>query len=181
MKPEISLIISVIIAFIGWIIAIYNLNKIKKNNERDFLEKTLSFFDEGKNTRSIATTYINNVWLKKRKYDGIIVPVLISQLKKLLNKDETIKNYYDDIIEILKLLYKYIQISDNLKNESELIFNVILNRIIKDYPNNSHSYNKPISIDYNDTQKDHKLFIWLKRFKSHVPDKYIQLIRSKRI
>jgi hypothetical protein len=154
--------ISFAISFAGFSIAVTALKENIKNNERDSVQKTLSFFEEGKNTRYIATTYIKNRWLKERKYDVIIVPALIQQLRILIYKIDLSLTEWVDVSEILELLHEYVQISHNAESYREEI------RIIIDSTIGNYRIKNNRTVDMGSMIID-VLSVWVYRFESCKP------------
>jgi len=118
-------IIPILISSIALMMSYYNMTDNKKNNDSDSLQKTLSFFEQGKNTKPIAIAYIKNIWIKKREHDDIIIPVLISELRILLKINVLSVNNFEYHNDILFLLNLYIQISDNCEMHRKEIHSIL--------------------------------------------------------
>ena len=96
------------LAIAGWVLAITQFmithRETKNKNENDLLEKTLNSFGKGAQSRSIAISLVEGVWIKQNKNLDIILPVLISQAQFLLSATDNPDAEERNLIRILFLI-----------------------------------------------------------------------------
>jgi hypothetical protein len=72
----------------GWIVAVLTLGigylERKAAREEDRLTKTLDYFVGGSQRRSIGISMLEGVWLTRRRYHKILVPLVANQIVYLL-------------------------------------------------------------------------------------------------
>jgi hypothetical protein len=118
------------IAFGGWLLAMFqfvltHLEGRKKNDE-ELLEKTLGYFERGTQARSIGISLVSAIWLKKKKYLEVIVPVLVSQLIYLLTDAEDFGQERRNLVRLVFLLDDCMSYSLDPQNESIEVMEAIL-------------------------------------------------------
>ena len=98
------------LAIAGWLLAIsqflFTHRETKNKNENDLFEKTLNYFGKGAQSRAIAISLTEGVWLKQKKNLDIILPVLISQALFLLTATDNPEPEERNVIRILFLINK---------------------------------------------------------------------------
>ncbi|TXI30055.1 MAG: hypothetical protein E6Q60_02390 [Nitrosomonas oligotropha] len=101
---------TLIIALGGWFFAIlqfaFSHTENIRKNEADLLEKTLGYFVKGMLARSIAIGLVDGIWLQKKKFIDVILPVLISQANFLLTEAEDSDQEQRNLIRLLDLIYR---------------------------------------------------------------------------
>jgi hypothetical protein len=77
----------------GWVVAIITIAigylERRQAQEEERLGKTLDYFDGGSQRRSIGISLIEGVWIKKRRFDDVIVPLVANQVVYLLLSTES--------------------------------------------------------------------------------------------
>ena len=77
----------------GWLVAIITITigylERRQAREEERLGKTLDYFDGGSQRRSIGISLIEGLWIKKRRFHDIIVPLIANQIVYLLLSTES--------------------------------------------------------------------------------------------
>ncbi len=119
------------LAFGGWVLAIgqffFTYRETKRKNEVELLEKTLGYFERGTQARSIAISLVDGIWLKKKKYIGVILPVLISQVNFLLSEADEYAQESRNLIRLLTLVEKCLPMAIDVGSETAEISEAIIN------------------------------------------------------
>lgn len=135
----------IIAAFAGWVLAFlqffFTFRAASEKNEAELLEKTLHYFNQGTQARSIGISLVEGIWWKRKKNLDIILPVLISQVLHLLTESKESPQDSRNLIRLLTLIerllpyaspgsYELAEISEALlfgaQKESGLTSNVTL-------------------------------------------------------
>lgn len=86
-------IFSWVVAAGGWLVAIITIaigyHERRQAREEERLRRTLDYFVGGSQRRSIGISLIEGVWIKKRRFDDIIVPLVANQVVYLLLSTES--------------------------------------------------------------------------------------------
>jgi hypothetical protein len=86
-------LIGFVVAAGGWSVAIITITigylERSRAREEERLGRTLDYFDGGSQRRSIGISLIEGVWVKKRRFDDIIVPLVANQVVYLLLSTES--------------------------------------------------------------------------------------------
>lgn len=118
------------IAFGGWLLALIQFVlkhfEGKKKKDEELLEKTLGYFERGTQARAIGISLIESVWLKRKKYLEVIVPVLVSQLNFLLTEAEGNRQEERNLIRLLCLIEKCLPYASDTTNETIEVSEAIL-------------------------------------------------------
>ena len=111
----------IILAFAGWFFAItqfvFTYRETRDKNESELLEKTLNYFNQGAQARTIGISLVEGVWLKKQKNLDIILPVLISQVLYLLTEAKDSAQESRNVIRLLHLIEKALPHANHYGNE----------------------------------------------------------------
>lgn len=70
------------------------------------LEKTLNYFNQGAQARTVGISLVEGIWLKRKKNLNIILPVLIAQALNLLTQEKLEAQEQRSIARILLLIEK---------------------------------------------------------------------------
>lgn len=100
----------IVVAIAGWLLAIlqfaFTYREARDKNEAELLEKTLHYFNEGTQARTIGISLVEGVWWKRKKNLNIILPVLISQVLYLVTEAEDTPQDNRNLIRVLSLIEK---------------------------------------------------------------------------
>lgn len=100
----------IVVAIAGWLLAIsqfaFTFREAKEKNEAELLEKTLHYFNQGTQARTIGISLVEGIWWKRKKNLDIILPVLISQVLYLVTEAEDTPQDNRNLIRLLHLIEK---------------------------------------------------------------------------
>lgn len=109
------------LAIAGWVLAItqfiFSFRETKLKNENELLEKTLNYFGKGAQSRAIAISLTEGVWIKQEKNLDIILPVLISQAHFLLTATDNPEPEERNLIRIFYLIEKCLPYASDVGSE----------------------------------------------------------------
>ena len=98
------------VAIAGWLLAIlqfaFTFREARDKNEAELLEKTLHYFNQGTQARTIGISLVEGVWWKRKRNLDIILPVLISQVLFLVTEAEDTPQDNRNLIRLLVLIEK---------------------------------------------------------------------------
>lgn len=98
------------IGITGWLLAAvqfaFNFREAKEKNESELLEKTLYYFNQGTQARTIGISLVEGIWWKRKKNLDIILPVLISQVLHLVTEAKDTPQDSRNLIRLLGLIEK---------------------------------------------------------------------------
>ncbi|MGF1778632.1 hypothetical protein [Vibrio nomapromontoriensis] len=101
---------TILIAIAGWLLAIlqfvFTFREAKDKNEAELLEKTLNYFNQSAQARTIGISLVEGVWLKRKKNLSIILPVLTAQVLYLLTQEKLEAQEHRNIFRLLFLIEK---------------------------------------------------------------------------
>lgn len=124
------------LAIAGWGLAItqfiFTHHEIKSKNENDLLEKTLNYFGKGAQSRTIAISLVEGIWLKQEKNLDIILPVLISQARFLLTAADNPNAEERNLIRILSLIEKCLPYANHVGYETAEISHALFDGALSD-------------------------------------------------
>ncbi len=119
----------IFLATAGWLLAIaqfvFSHRETRTKNEYELLEKTLGYFERGAQSRAIAISLVEGVWVKRQKNLEIILPVLISQASYLLTDVDNPYVEERNLIRILYLIEKCLPFANDPLTESIEISNAL--------------------------------------------------------
>jgi hypothetical protein len=125
---------AVVIGLLGWLLAliqfVINFRENKRKNDELLLEKTLGYFERGTVARAMGISLVEAIWLQRKKYLNVIVPVLVSQIQYLLTDAENYANEGRNVIRLLFLLEKCLPYSIDPMNENIEISHIIIDAAI---------------------------------------------------
>ncbi|MDA0107785.1 hypothetical protein OH456_06500 [Vibrio sp. La 4.2.2] len=112
---------AILIALAGWFLAILQFvltfREAKDKNEAELLEKTLNYFNQGEQARSIGISLVEGIWLKRKKNLNIILPVLTAQVLHLLTQENLNAQDNRNIFRLLSLIEKLMPYATNKHTE----------------------------------------------------------------
>jgi hypothetical protein len=107
----------IVVAIAGWLLAIsqfaFTFREAKEKNEAELLEKTLNYFNQGIQDRTIGISLVEGIWWKRKKNLDIILPVLISQVLYLVTEAEDTPQDNRNLIRLLFLIEKILPYESN--------------------------------------------------------------------
>ena len=111
----------IVLALAGWFFAItqfvFTYKETRQKNEAELLEKTLNYFNQGAQARTIGISLVEGVWCKKKKNLDIILPVLISQVLFLLTEAEDSAQEQRNVFRLLHLIEQSLPHANRYGNE----------------------------------------------------------------
>jgi hypothetical protein len=117
-----------IVALGGWTIASLQFylgyRERRQQREEDLLAKTLAYFEGKSQRRSIGISLVEGIWVRRKRYMDIIVPVLVNQAVYLLLSSGSVDAAHEErnLIRLLRLLERCIpSCSDATHHQSEIL------------------------------------------------------------
>jgi hypothetical protein len=118
------------LAFAGWFFAItqfvFTYIETREKNESELLEKTLNYFNQGTQARTIGISLVEGIWCKRQKNLDIILPVLISQVLYLITEANDSAQDVRNVIRLLHLIEKTLPHANHYGNELAEISNALM-------------------------------------------------------
>lgn len=120
----------IVAAFAGWLLAFLQFfltfRVARDKNEAELLEKTLHYFNQGTQARTIGISLVEGIWWKRKRNLDIILPVLISQVLHLFTDEKATPQDGRNVIRLLGLIEKLLPFaspgSHELAEISEALF-----------------------------------------------------------
>jgi hypothetical protein len=109
------------LALAGWFFAItqfaFTYRETRNKNESELLEKTLNYFNQGAQARTIGISLVEGIWIKKQKNLDIILPVLVSQVLYLLTEVKDSAQESRNLFRLLSLIEIVLPHANSSTNE----------------------------------------------------------------
>jgi hypothetical protein len=119
----------------GWFVALvqffFSYRERRIQHAEDYLERTLKYLIGGPHQRAVGLSLIESVWLPKKKWLDVIVPVMVSQfIHIMLEADKgALAQEERNLVRLMFLLRQCLPLSRDQHQEAAELMECILRKL----------------------------------------------------